>query len=231
MDCPILSAGIFFEGFNGYSRIDIITTEQVKDLVLQTAARATFDEHSDDALMARVALRDASALRILADAHAALPWRIAYRMLGDRAEAEDVAQEAMLRLWQLGDGWRPGGPGVAAWLTRVATNLCLDRLRRRRFSSDEQAPERADSAPLADVEIEGDEVRAAVVHCIETLPERQRAAVILTYYEERANQIAAECLSMQIKAFESLLFRARAALRGCIEGKGVAAADIGKVPL
>ncbi len=186
-------------------------------------------DESDDALMAQVAARDAAALRLLADRHAALPWRIAYRMLADRAEAEDVAQESLLRLWQAGEKWQAGGPGVAAWLNRVATNLCLDRLRRRRFSSDEEAPERADQSPLADAAIEGDEVRSAVVHCIQALPDRQRAAVVLTYYEERANQSAAETLAMQIKAFESLLFRARAALRGCIEGKGVLAADIGKV--
>jgi RNA polymerase sigma factor (sigma-70 family) len=191
------------------------------------ALRAIDD--SDDALMARVAARDAAALRLLADRHAALPWRIAYRMLADRAEAEDVAQEALLRLWQAGEKWLPGGPGVAAWLHRVATNLCLDRLRRRRFASDEEVPERADESPLADAEIEGDEVRAVVVGCIQALPDRQRAAIVLTYYEESANQSAAATLAMQIKAFESLLFRARAALRGCIESKGVLAADIGKV--
>jgi RNA polymerase sigma factor (sigma-70 family) len=198
---------------------------------LEAARHASEIKQSDDALMARVALRDASALRLLADRHAALPWRIANRMLADRAEAEDVAQEALLRLWQAGNNWKPGGSGVAAWLTRVATNLCLDRLRRKRFISDEEGPERADGAPLADAEIEGDEVRAAVVHCIHTLPERQRASIILTYYEERANQSAAEILAMQLKAFESLLFRARAALRQCIEGKGVVADDIGQVPI
>jgi RNA polymerase sigma factor (sigma-70 family) len=188
-------------------------------------------EVSDDALMARVALREASALRLLADRHANLPWRIGYRMLSDRAEAEDVAQEALLRLWQAGSNWKPGGSGVAAWLSRVATNLCLDRLRRRRFVSDDEAPDRADAAPLADAEIEGDEVRAAVIHCIQSLPERQRASIILTYYEEQANQSAAETLAMQIKAFESLLFRARAALRKCIEGKDVVAGDVGKLPI
>jgi RNA polymerase sigma-70 factor (ECF subfamily) len=198
---------------------------------LEAATQTSDAEQSDDALMVRVALRDASALRLLADRHAALPWRIAYRMLSDRAEAEDVAQEALLRLWQAGSNWKPGGSGVAAWLTRVSTNLCLDRLRRRRFTSDEEAPDRADAAPLADAEIEGDEVRAAVINCIQALPERQRASIILTYYEERANQSAAETLAMQLKAFESLLFRARAALRSCIEGKGVIADDIGQVSI
>jgi RNA polymerase sigma factor (sigma-70 family) len=178
---------------------------------------------SDDALMARVAVRDTDALRLLADRHAQLPWRIAYRMLADASEAEDVAQEAMLRLWQYADRWQAGGPGVAAWLTRVATNACLDRIRRRRFASDEAVPERADSSPLADEMMEDDEVRQAVADCIEALPDRQRAAIVLTYYEEQQNRMAAEILAMQIKAFESLLLRARGALRACVERKGVVA--------
>lgn len=176
---------------------------------------------SDDALMARVAARDAAALRLLADRHAEIAWRIAYRMLNDAAEAEDVAQEAMLRLWQFAERWQAGGTGVAAWLTRVATNACLDRIRRRRFVGEDAIPERADESPLADEAIEQDEVRSAVAGCIEALPERQRAAIVLTYYEERQNRMAAEILAMQVKAFESLLFRARASLRDCVEGKGV----------
>jgi RNA polymerase sigma factor (sigma-70 family) len=188
-----------------------------------TATLAAEQNESDDALMVRVAARDTAALRLLADRHAQLPWRIAYRMLADATEAEDVAQEALLRLWQYADRWRAGGPGVAAWLTRVATNACLDRLRWRRFVSDEEAPDRPDESPLADKMIEEDEVRKAVADCIEALPDRQRAAIVLTYYEARPNRIAAEILAMQLKAFESLLLRARTALRGCVEGKGVAA--------
>ena len=187
---------------------------------MATTAQAIASE-SDDALMARVAARDADALRLLADRHAEIAWRIAYRMLNDAAEAEDVAQEAMLRLWQFAERWQAGGTGVAAWLTRVATNACLDRIRRRRFVGEDAIPERADESPLADEAIEQDEVRSAVAGCIEALPERQRAAIVLTYYEERQNRMAAEILAMQVKAFESLLFRARASLRDCVEGKGV----------
>lgn len=176
---------------------------------------------NDDALMARVAERDAPALRLLADRHADIPWRIAYRMLADRQEAEDVAQEALLRLWQYADRWQSGGPGVSAWLTRVATNACLDRLRRRRLVGTDTVPERADDSPLADEAIERDDLRRAVADCIEALPDRQRAAIVLTYYEERQNRMAAGILDMQLKAFESLLFRARGALRSCIESKGV----------
>ena len=188
-----------------------------------TALAAKTAMGSDDALMARVALRDGDALRLLADRHAEIPWRIAYRMLADETEAEDVAQEAMLRLWQYADRWQAGGSGAAAWLTRVATNACLDRIRRRRFVNVDVVPERADDGLLADEAIEHDEVRSAVVACIEALPDRQRAAVVLTYYEEQQNKMAADILAMQIKAFESLLFRARASLRDCVEGKGVRA--------
>ncbi len=189
---------------------------------MATSARQIASE-SDDALMAQVAARDPSALRLLADRHAEIAWRIAYRMLGDRQEAEDVAQEALLRLWQYADRWQSGGTGVAAWLTRVATNACLDRIRRRRFVGEDAIPERADESPLADAEIEADETQQAVAGCIEALPERQRAAIVLTYYEERQNRMAADILAMQLKAFESLLFRARATLRECVESKGVGA--------
>jgi len=163
--------------------------------------------------MARVAARDAEAFRALAERHGAVPWRVAYRMTGDPAEAEDLTQEALLRLWDRAPRWHAGGSGVAAWLTRVAMNLALDRLRRRRFASSEPVPERADEAPLADDEIEREQTAAAVRLCIAVLPERQRAAIVLTYYEEVPNKTAAEMLDMNLKAFESLLFRARAAIR------------------
>ena len=171
------------------------------------------DAPDDDALMRRVAARDPEAFAQLIEQHAVRPHRIAWRMLGDGAEAEDVAQEAVLRLWQNAGTWRGGGPGVAAWLTRVATNLCLDRLRKRARLSDEAVPERADDAPLADALIAGEQERQAVIRALGNLPERQRAAVVLTYYEELPNAEAAEMLEMNLKAFESLLLRARRALK------------------
>ena len=167
----------------------------------------------DDALMRRVAVRDAAAFRLLVERHSVRPYRLAWRMLGDSTEAEDVAQEALLRLWQNAENWRGDGPGVGAWLTRVSSNLCLDRLRKRKRMYDGEAPDRVDEAPLADVVIAGEQERARVIRALDLLPERQRAAVVLTYYEELANAEAAQILDMNIKAFESLLLRARRALR------------------
>ena len=174
------------------------------------------DAEGDDALMRRVAARDAQAFRVLVERHAERPHRVAWRMLGDGAEAEDVAQEAVLRLWQNAGDWRGEGSGVAAWLTRVATNLCLDRLRKRARFSGEEAPERADESPLADALIAGEEDRQAVIRALGNLPERQRAAVVLTYYEDLPNAEAAAMLEMNLKAFESLLLRARRALKSML---------------
>jgi RNA polymerase sigma factor (sigma-70 family) len=175
----------------------------------------------DDALMAQVATRSGEAFRMLATRHAVVPHRVAYRMLGNATEAEDIAQESMLRLWDGAARWQAKGPGVAAWLRRVATNLCLDRLRRQKFQSDEAVPERADDAPLADALIDEARRTAKTRDAIASLTDRQRAAIILTYYEECSNMAAADALQMNVKAFESLLLRARGALRRHLESDGV----------
>jgi RNA polymerase sigma-70 factor (ECF subfamily) len=177
---------------------------------------ATPQSADDDTLMARVALRDAAAFRVLVDKHAGKAHRIGWRMLGDAIEAEDVAQEAMLKLWEQADKWQAGSAGVGAWLNRVATNLCLDRLRRRRFSSDEEIPERVDECPLADAQMDAEWMRNRAMHAVQALPDRQRAAIVLTYYEECSNGAAAEILDLNIKAFESLLLRARQALKAAL---------------
>lgn len=167
----------------------------------------------DDALMARVALRDAAAFRTLVDAHAQRIHALAWRMTGDASVAEDVAQEAMMRLWSHADRWQAGGPGVGAWLRRVATNLIFDRSRRPRFVAEEAAPERIDDTPLADEAMDAARLRQAARDAVMALPDRQRAAIVLTYYEELPNAEAADLLGLHIKAFESLLLRARSALR------------------
>ena len=185
------------------------------------ALKETLSASGDDALMARVMCRDAAAFRIVVDGHARTLHRIAYRMIGDPVEAEDVAQEALTRLWQHAGRWQEGGSGIGAWLTRVTMNLCLDRLRRRRFASDEAVPERADDAPLAPTLIVAEQERQRVVAAIAALPDNQRAAIVLTYYEDQPNAAAADTLDMNIKAFESLLLRARGALKRALTSEDV----------
>jgi RNA polymerase sigma factor (sigma-70 family) len=199
----------------GFYTVVRLEGEMFEEPGLASAAFADFDKDCapDDALMARVQQRDAAAFRIVVDRQAVMLHRIAYRMIGDPVEAEDVAQEALTRLWQYAGRWQAGGSGIGAWLTRVTMNLCLDRLRRRRFASDEAMPERADDAPLAPALIEAAEERQRVVAAIAGLSDNQRAAIVLTYYEDQPNAAAAETMDMNIKAFESLLLRARGALK------------------
>jgi RNA polymerase sigma factor (sigma-70 family) len=177
----------------------------------------------ENALMARVAARDGQAFRVLAEEYTLMLHRLAYRMLGDGAAAEDVAQESLLKLWEQAARWTGTGPGVGAWLRRVATNACLDRLRRAKFISGNEIPERADDSPLADAVMDGKRMRKAVIEAMGALPDRQRAAIVLTYYEALSNAEAATVLDMNIKGFESLLLRARTGLKSALITRGITA--------
>lgn len=168
---------------------------------------------SDSALIARVAQRDAAAFGVLVDRHATPLYRIAARVTGDVAEAEDIAQEAMLRLWDQAPQWNARGLNLAAWLRRIAVNLAIDRQRRMRRLAGDAIPDTADETPLADAQMERTQQGEGARRMIAALPDRQRAAIVLTYYEELSNNDAAAALDMKLKAFESLLVRARSALR------------------
>lgn len=174
-----------------------------------------------DALVARVVAGDRAAFSVLVQRFGPILHRIAYRMLADGGDAEDVAQDALLRLWTLGDRWQSERAGVAPWLKRVTINLCFDRLRRRKFTSDAPAPERTDETPAADEALHSRRLQAATLACVQGLAERQRAAIVLTYYEEMPNASAAAAMDMQIKAFESLVHRARQALRDALLASGL----------
>jgi RNA polymerase sigma-70 factor (ECF subfamily) len=194
-----------------------------------TSAPRTVGPGDDAALAARLAARDPAALREVIACHAAALHRVCYRMTGDAHEAEDIVQEACLRLWdqapKIAARHPVGSQAVATlrlggWLQRVVTNLAIDRLRRSRRLSGGEVPDSQDEAPLADTLIEAGERDGTARALIMALPDRQRAAIVLTYYEELANAEAAEAMDMNIKAFESLLHRARAALRQAWTAQG-----------
>jgi RNA polymerase sigma-70 factor (ECF subfamily) len=174
----------------------------------------------DAALMARVAAGDAAAFRMLVDRHSAMVHALAWRMLG-AADAEDVVQESFTRLWVNAKGWTPSGGGLGGWLRRVATNLCLDRLRRPRTVGDALLADHADEAPPADVRFDEARRQTAVADAVRALPDRQRAAIVLTYYEGVPNAEAAAILGLGVKAVESLLVRARQALVATLARQGL----------
>lgn len=174
------------------------------------------DEASDDELVARVASGDEAACRRLIDRHLARMLSLARRMLGNRADAEEVAQEVFLRVWTHAGRWEPGRAQFATWLHRVATNLCLDRLRRRGTEDIDSVPEPRSEAPNPHEELERQDLARRVDLALQALPPRQRAAVTLTHYQGLSNIETAAILEVTVEAVESLLGRARRQLRAAL---------------
>jgi RNA polymerase sigma factor (sigma-70 family) len=192
-----------------------------RSLEREEAPTPVAGETDERALMARVGAGDAAAFERIVERHMPMLHALAWRMLGDGGEAEDVVQESLVKLWVNARGWQPSGGGLGAWLRRIATNACLDRLRRPRTLSDEGLPERADDGPSADMIIDAERRRAAVQAAILALPDRQRAAIVLTYHEGVSNAEAASILGIGVKALESLLVRARQGLSQQLAAQGL----------
>ncbi|MGB8622012.1 MAG: RNA polymerase sigma factor [Paracoccaceae bacterium] len=177
------------------------------------------NELSDEALLVLYGNGDVAAARALTLRLTPRMLGYATRMLGDAAEAEDVAQEAMLRLWRVAPEWRQGEARVSTWLYRVVSNLCIDRLRRSRGVALDADADTADSAPGAEARLQA----AARVEALETalraLPERQRQAVVLRHIEGLANPEIAEVMEISVEAVESLTARGKRALAGQLAGR------------
>ncbi|MDO7734262.1 MAG: sigma-70 family RNA polymerase sigma factor, partial [Planktomarina temperata] len=101
----------------------------------------------DAELLARFAKGDRTAAQVLTARLAPLVFAQAFRMLGDRAEAEDVTQDSLLRLWHAAPDWQPGQAKVTTWLYRVTSNLCIDRMRKSKRHSGEEVPDMPDEGP------------------------------------------------------------------------------------
>ncbi len=166
-------------------------------------------ELSDAALLLRYAGGDQAAARTLTARHAPRIFALARRMLGETAEAEDVTQETMLRLWKIAPDWQADRAMLSTWLYRVASNLCIDKLRRRREVGSDSVPELADEAPAVVRRLEARDRAAALEAALAALPDRQRVAVVLRHFEERGNPEIAAVLGVSVEAVESLLARAR----------------------
>ena len=169
-------------------------------------------DDSDEALMAGVARGDERAFRELASRHLPPMLGLARRILGNAADAEDVVQEAMLRVWTYAPRWRPLAL-FRTWLTRVVVNLCIDRKRRAPWVELEAAGEIIDPAPHAGAKAERDERDRMVAAGIAQLPARQRAAIMLTYGDGMSNSQVAEILDTSVSAVETLLVRGKQNLR------------------
>ena len=174
----------------------------------------------DAALVLKAGRGDARAVETLVKRHLGKMVGLARRMLGDAAEAEDVAQEVFLRVWREAPHWQPGQAKFETWMHRVALNLCYDRLRRRRETLDPEAGTLvADGAPSPAEQWHSAQRAKAVHEAIAALPERQRAAITVCAFQEMSNIEAAAALEISIEALESLLARGRRALKAALLGR------------
>ncbi|NCO85555.1 MAG: RNA polymerase sigma factor [Rhodobacterales bacterium] len=174
----------------------------------------------DGALLLAYAQGDMTAARLLTDRLAPRALAQAARMLADRSEAEDVTQEALLRLWRVAPDWRQGEARVTTWLYRVVANLATDRLRRRRGNlALDQVAEPPDPAPSAAARMQTEARMAALAAALAQLPARQAQAVALRHLEGLGNPEIAAIMEIGVEAVESLTARGKRALAAILAGR------------
>jgi RNA polymerase sigma-70 factor (ECF subfamily) len=174
---------------------------------------ASLTEDNDDVLLDRIAANDQAAFRLLVERHIDRAYALALRILGNRADAEDIVQDTLLKIWNNRGRWESGRAKFSTWLYRVVTNRCIDIRRLPRSEDIDQVPEVADGQPTAIATIQQNEVSSALEDAMQRLPEQQRIALILSYHEGMNNSDIAEVMRTTVSAVESLLKRGRQRLR------------------
>lgn len=175
---------------------------------------APLDAPTDEALLTRIAAREHAAFALLVQRHTRRYYAVAYRCVFQRAEAEDIVQLAFLKLWENPEGWRTErGSAFTTWFYRVVINLCRDHLRRKRPLPLPEGFETEDGRDNAETILTAEQQSLAVDAALRALPERQRTALVLCFYEGLSHQEAATVMGVRIKALQSLLMRGKTTLR------------------
>lgn len=176
---------------------------------------ADAEQISDESLMLRVCNGDHRAFATLVERHTQRFFACSFRMFGNATEAEDAVQDAFLKLWQKPQSFDPNkGAKFTTWFTRVVTNVSIDHMRKKKPQTGPDVLDyMAADEPLADAEMVQKQKAQALEDAIQALPERQKAALNLCFYEGLSNKEAAEILGVGVKALESLLMRAKKTLK------------------
>lgn len=175
----------------------------------------TIDPDAD--LIPRLAAGDQTALSELMDRRLKTLHGLAARLLSDAVMAEDVAQTVFLKTWTHAPKWEPGKARLLTWMCRVATNQCLDILKRKGPIYSDSVPDIEDGRMSAVEMLSANDDASKVRRAMTTLPDMQRAAITLCYFDELSQKEAATILGVSVKAYESLLSRGRKKLRTALE--------------
>lgn len=182
-----------------------------------TMSERPVPQSSDEDLALKVRHGDSSAFSELVQRHSDRFFRVAYRLLHDRGEAEEMTQNAFLKFWQ-----NPGAFDVdkkakwTTWFYRVVVNGCLDLLKKRRREVYPKKLEAVDPTPNAEEDLEQRRRHLALDRAMLDLPDRQRVALSLCFAEGLSNQAAADAMGVRLKALQSLLIRGKAKLRDAL---------------
>jgi len=179
---------------------------------LQARAIPAAGDDVDTTLMVRVAAGDLAAFEEVMHRNQAGAWALAWRCLGDAAEAQDIVQEAFLRIYRAASRYRPTAR-FHTYLYRVVTRLCLDWRAKKHPDYTGALSSVPDSSRGPEALASQSELSDAVRKCLAALPMNQRLAITLRHYEGMSYDEIAEILNLSAKAVDSLLQRARAALR------------------
>jgi len=173
----------------------------------------TLGDLSDADLMDRVVANDQMAYQQIVKRHFEKMYALAYRMIQQGADAEDITQDVFFKLWTNRDKWTREGAMVSTWLYRVTLNRCIDYKRKPQGTTLEEAPEVEDRSPSAVTLIQRSQTSKMLKEAQLKLSEQQQAALALFYQQELSNAEAAEVMGVSVNAMESLLKRARQRLR------------------
>jgi RNA polymerase sigma-70 factor, ECF subfamily len=177
------------------------------------AAKIAPEDKSDEELMADVACGRRASFDVLCRRHLQRSLRLAYRVQSNRHDAEEIVQDVFLQVWERADSWRADGARFSTWLYRIVVNRAIDYRRKRTFAPLDEAGECESPLPGAEQTVEERQLSAHVDAVIAGLPERQRIALGLCYYEEMTCAEAAMVMEVSVSAMESLLVRARKTAR------------------
>lgn len=180
-----------------------------------TPAQHGPDSAEDDAqLLSRIQRGNHAAFSLLVHRHAARFYRVAYRMMSDRSEAEDIVQEAFVKLWERPGLWQAErNTRFTTWFYRVVVNLCLDHHKKKRplpLADDNMVADGGETHEETLIRLER---QRSLEAAIAALPKRQRVALNLCFYEGLSNQQAADIMEVSLKGLQSLLMRAKATLK------------------
>jgi len=168
----------------------------------------------DESLICQIQKGSHEAFATLVNRHSNRFYRIAYRLVFSKDDAEDIVQEAFLKLWNRPNLWDPGKRAkFTTWFYRVVINLGLDLRKKKKLINLPEALESPDENSGADVLFDMHQKQALLEQFIHELPERQQLAVNLCFYEGLSNREAARIIGVKVKALQSLVMRAKTTLK------------------